>query len=213
MQQTRRSLAGEFKSHALYQLDTFTSIPSDKVIKELEKEGWRFVPTEHNTPESLEAIGTMGIPSFTEMTRILSADGQPVFAKGNEHLRACYESDKQRLAADIHGTNIRPLGAELKARLAYFLSTTILLDEQPLKAVADALVEKGWKFQRSLTEQEVKNIIAMSGAGHPAIPLNGLHIISPEGQDVFASKDKSLRQRYRNDVKAVAAQVYGLNPT
>lgn len=211
MTQTRRSLVEEFKSHALYQMDTYTSIPSDKVVKALEKEGWRFVPTEHNSPESLEAIGTMGIPSFTEMTRILSAGGQPVFAKGNEHLRARYESDKQRLAAEIYGTNKRPLGSELKARLAYFVSTTVMLDEIPLRKVADILVEKGWKFQRSLSETEVKNIIAISGPGHPCVPINGLHIISPEGVDVFASKDKALRQRYRNDVRTAAAQAYRLD--
>lgn len=211
MQQTRRSLAGEFKSHAMHYLDTVASIPSEKVIKALEKEGWRFAPSQWNTPESVEAIGIMGVPSFLEMTRILSPEGLPVFEKGNEHLRARYESDKQRLSAEIHGTNKRSLGSEIKARLAYIVSTTVMLDEIPPRKVADILVEKGWKFQRSLSETEVRNIIAMSGPGHPCVPINGLHIISPEGVDVFASRDKALRQRYRDDVRAAAACAYRLD--
>ncbi len=211
MTQTRRSLAGEFKSHALYQLDIYTSIPSDKVVKALEAEGWRFAPTEWNSPNAVEAISMMGAPSFLEMTRILSADGQPVFAKGNEHLRTQYESDKQRLAAEIHGTNKRPLGSEIKARLAYLVSTTVMLDEIPPQKVADILIENGWQFKNSLTEKEAKDIMATSGAGYPCIPLNGLHILSPEGVDVYASGDKALRQRYRNDVRAAAARAYRMD--
>lgn len=94
-------------------------------------------------------------------------------------------------------------------------ATVLLTPEDPPAKVRQELVNEGWNFRASMTEEEVKKQILSSAFVTPivAVPVVFLRVSSPEGKEVFGEKaDEGTKQQYREAVKRAAAKVYNVNP-
>ncbi len=89
-----------------------------------------------------------------------------------------------------------------------------LAEDGPQDAVRAELMKQGWQFKNTMTREDVMKTVIANGMAGPlaCIPHARMMVCSPEGEDVFLSDNKGLQQRYKDDVRAAAAKVYGIKP-
>lgn len=101
----------------------------------------------------------------------------------------------------------------LSNRFKYWAALA-LAEKGPQDKVRAELMKQGWKFTSSLTCEEMMNNVLASGMAGPVgcITFARTKICTTEDEDIFQTGNKDLQQRYKDDVRAAAAKVYGIKP-
>lgn len=104
--------------------------------------------------------------------------------------------------------------SNLSNRFKYWTALA-LAEDGPQEKVRAEMMKQGWQFKSGLTQEDaLRNVIASGLAGPVGcITFPRTKIYSPEGQEVFTQEsDPALQKRYREEVRATAARVYGIKP-
>lgn len=104
-----------------------------------------------------------------------------------------------------------PLLKNISGRFKYWAALALAADG-PQAPVRAALMKQGWQFQNALTQEDIVNNVMVNGmAGSMGCATFArIKICSPNGEDIFQTGNKELQKRYKDDVRAAAARLYGI---
>ncbi len=95
-----------------------------------------------------------------------------------------------------------------------YWTALVLAEESPQADVRAELMKQGWQFQSTLSREDVINNAMVNGMAGPmgCVTFGRTKISNAEGEDIFQTGNKELQKRYKDDLRAAAARLYGIKP-